>query len=142
MFATAAAAQTAAGKYDPRAASIIEPYAGTTPFTYKIRTGAATTGTITLLVTSDFNGAEPKVATLTNGDALTYTCSATAASGSACGSAQTASTSTPTPVVSFGANAHSTKAGDAGSVSWSLTNDPAYAVGDFTATVTFTISAT
>jgi hypothetical protein len=44
-------------------------------------------------------------------------------------------------VVTFGAAARSSAAGDTGSVSWSLTNDPKYATGTYTATVTFTISA-
>jgi hypothetical protein len=45
-------------------------------------------------------------------------------------------------VGSFGADAKSTAAGNTGSVAWSLTNDPTYATGAYTATVTFTISAT
>ena len=118
------------------------PFVGTTNFTYMIRTGSATTGNISLKVTTDFPTGGPQIASLPSGDALTYTCTATSSSGSACGSAQTASTSSTTPVVGFGAQAHSAKAGDAGSVSWSMTNDPVYAVGDWTATVTFTISAT
>jgi hypothetical protein len=47
-------------------------------------------------------------------------------------------------VVTFGADAHSTggaSASDAGSVTWSLTNDPVYKTGTYTATATFTISA-
>jgi hypothetical protein len=44
-------------------------------------------------------------------------------------------------VVTFGADAKSAMAGNSGSVDWTLTNDPQYSTGTFTATVTFTISA-
>ncbi len=111
-------------------------YTGTTNFTYKFRTGAGG-GSITLEVTADFSPAGgPSVAT----DALTYTC--TAASGTACSSAQTASTGAGTPVVTLGANAHSSSTGDAGSTDWSLPNDPRFAPGTYSATVTYTIAAT
>jgi hypothetical protein len=119
------------------------PYTGTTNFTYKVRTTkAGGNGTITLKVTTDFTGAGgPSVTTPpTAGDLLTYTCTA-ASVGTACPSAVTASTSSATNVVSFGADAKSAIAGDAGSVVWSLTNDPAYATGSYNATVTFTVSA-
>ena len=119
-------------------------YTGTTNFTYKVRTGHSSgAGTIVLSITSDFNGTGgPKVATPPSaGDALTYTCTV-ASSASGCGSAQTASTTAATSVATFGADAHSIKAGDAGSVSWNLTNDPVYKTGSYTATATFTISAT
>ena len=118
------------------------PYTGTTNFTYKVRTTQSSgTGSITLKVTTDFSGTgSPSVGSPVNGDLLTYTCSNTGV-GTACSSAQTASTSASTNVVTFGANAKSTSAGDHGSVAWSLTNDPAYATGTYNATVTFTVSA-
>ena len=47
-----------------------------------------------------------------------------------------------TSVATFGAAASSAKAGNTGSVAWSLTDDPVYATGAYAATVTFTISAT
>jgi len=123
--------------------TVFNPYTGTTAFTYKIRTTQTSgTGSIVLQVTTDFSGAGgPSVTTPPNtGDALTYTC--TTASGTACSSATTASTSAQTTVATFGADAHSvTVAGDAGSVAWSLTNDPKYKTGTYTATATFTISA-
>ncbi|MBZ5728208.1 MAG: hypothetical protein LAP87_24880 [Acidobacteriia bacterium] len=120
------------------------PFTGTTGFTYKIRTGSSTTAKITLAVASDFNStAEPKIAGLPTGDTMTYTSTATAASGAGITTAQPVnSLNNATTVVTFNPQAHSTKAGDAGSVSWTLTNDPVYEVGAFTATVTFTISAT
>ena len=123
--------------------SFANSFTGTTNFNYKVRTSPATgNGTITVKVTSDFGGVNgPSVANPpTAGDALTYTCAVTGV-GSACASATTASTTAATNVVTFGAGARSSSAGDSGSVSWDLTNDPRYAVGTYTATVLFTISA-
>ncbi len=122
--------------------SFVNPYTGTTNFVFKMRTSPSSgAGTLTLKVTTDFNGTGgPSVGAPVNGDLLTYSC--TAASGTACATTQSASTATQTGVATFGANAHSTSAGDAGSVAWSLTNDPVYQVGNYNATVTFTISAT
>jgi len=119
-------------------------YVGSTNFTYKVRTGAtAGTAGITLQVTSDFNGANgPSVAASgVTGDTLSYTCAVTAPANS-CSGSQIASTTAATPVGTFGANVRSAKAGNTGSVSWTLVNDPAYAVGTYTAVVTYTISAT
>ena len=121
-------------------------YTGTTSFSYKVRTTkVGGTGTITALVTSDFSaggGGNPSVANPpVAGDALTFTC-ATTGVGSACSSALTASTSSAQTVIGFGANIHSSAAGDSGSVAWSLPNDPVYPTGSYSATVTFTISAT
>jgi len=118
-------------------------YTGTTNFTYFIRTtvgGGA--GAITLKVTSDFSPAGgPSVATPpTAGDALTYL-NTVAAPGTAASGTQTASTSGVTQVGAFGADAHSTKAGNAGSTAWTLTNDPLYKTGGYSAVVTYTISA-
>jgi len=118
-------------------------YTGQTNLTYKIRTTQSSgTGSITLKVTADFSpSGGPSVATPpTAGDALTYTCSVTSP-GTACSGSQTASTSSATSVATFGAGASSTAAGNTGSVSWTLTNDPVYKTGSYSATVTFTISA-
>ena len=123
--------------------TIFNAYTGTTSLTYKIRTTkVGGTGSITLEVTSDFSPAGgPSVATPpTAGDALTYTCTVTAP-GTACVGSQTSSTSAATSVATFGTNAHSASAGTAGSVAWSLTDDPTYQTGTFAGTVTFTISA-
>lgn len=118
-------------------------YTGTTNYTYFIRTGAsAGTGTINLKVTSDFspNGG-PSVATPPSaGDALTYT-NTISSPGSVVSGTQTASTSASTGVATFGANAHSVKAGNSGSTSWTLTNDPLYQTGTYQAVVTYTVSA-
>jgi hypothetical protein len=119
-----------------------DDYAGTTRFSYKVRT--KNSGTITLYVATDFSPAGgPSVASPpTTGDALTYTCSHTGP-GSGCSSAQTAAVglANATPVATFGANARSVKAGHQSSVSWALTNDPQYLANNYTATVTFVIAA-
>jgi hypothetical protein len=123
------------------------PYTGTTNYSYKVRTTQATGAAhITLYVSTDFNPANgPSVGTPpTAGDALTYTCTA-ASPANACSGTQTATTvpASATPVADFGANAHSLRDGTPGnSVIWSLTNDPKYEVGAYTAVVTFTISVT
>jgi hypothetical protein len=119
-------------------------YTGTTNLTYKIRTTKVTgTGTITAKVTTDFSPAGgPLVATSgTTGDTLTYTCTVTAP-GTACSGSQTSSTAASTPFATFGAAANSAKAGNTASAVWDLVNDPAYGQGSYSATVTFTISAT
>ncbi len=118
-------------------------YTGTTSLTYKIRTAQSTgSGTITARVTADFSPANgPSVTTPpTGGDALTYTCTV-AAPGTACSGPITASTAASTSVGTFGADAHSVSAGNSASVAWSLTNDPVYKTGTYTATVTFTVAA-
>jgi hypothetical protein len=47
-----------------------------------------------------------------------------------------------TTVVTFGADTHSALAGSSGTTVWSLTNDPVYKSGTYTATATYTISVT
>jgi hypothetical protein len=119
------------------------PFSGTTALTYTIRTSKTNgTGSITLQITADFSGAGgPSVGTPPSaGDALTYTCSV-GAPGTPCSNTQTAATTKATAVGSFGAGASSAKAGNAASVAWALTDDPAYATGTYSATATFTISA-
>jgi len=123
---------------------IFANYTGTTTLTYKIRTTQSTgSGNVTLKVTTDFSPANgPSVASPPNaGDTLAYTCTVSAP-GSACTGSQTSSTSSSTPVATFGAAANSAVAGNSGSVAWTLTNDPAYHTGSYSATVTFTVSAT
>lgn len=119
-------------------------YTGTTSLTYKVRTTkVGGSGTITLKVTTDFGpSGGPSVGTPpTAGDTLAYTCTLTAP-GTACSGSQTSSTSASTSVGTFGTDAKSASAGNGGSVAWTLTNDPQYSTGTYTATVTFTISAT
>ncbi len=123
---------------------IFADYTGTTSLTYKIRTTQSTgSGTITLKVTTDFSPANgPSVASPpTGGDTLAYTCTVSAP-GTACSGSQTSSTASSTSVATFGAGASSALAGNSASVAWTLKNDPAYKTGAYTATVTFTVSAT
>ena len=123
-------------------------YSGTTNLIYFIRTTAAGgTGSITLRVTSDFSpAAGPSVATPpTAGDALTYTCTVASpgnsGSATACSGTQTSSTTSSTNLATFGADARSLVGGNSASTAWSLTNDPKYKTGTYSATITFTISA-
>jgi hypothetical protein len=119
------------------------PYTGTTTMNYLIRTTKSSgTGTITVQITSDFGGTGgPSVGTPpTAGDILAYTC-AVSAPGTPCSGTQVAATKAATAVGTFGAGTSSAKAGNAASIGWSLTDDPAYATGTYAATATFTISA-
>jgi hypothetical protein len=137
----AIAINTASTNFTTPGGGLFADFTGTTNFTYKIRTAQSTgAGHISLQITTDFTGAGgPKVASPpSTGDALTYAC--TTASGTACTGPVTASTTAPTTVATFAADAHSIKAGDAGSVEWTLTNDPVYKTGTYTATATFTIA--
>jgi hypothetical protein len=123
-------------------ATFSNPFTGTTSLTYKIRTTkVGGSGLITLKVTTDFAGAGgPSVlAPPTAGDALTYSCTL-AAPGTACTGPITSSTAVATNVGTFGTDNKSASAGNAGTINWSLTNDPVYSTGTYTATVTFTIS--
>ncbi|MGD1103192.1 MAG: hypothetical protein ABSA59_14145 [Terriglobia bacterium] len=124
--------------------SVFNNYTGSTLVTYFIRTKQSTgSGTISLQVTTDFSPAGgPSVGTPpTAGDALKYTCSG-AAPATPCTGSQPASTGSSSPVASFGADAHTTTtAGSTVTTSWTLTNDPVYKTGAYSATVTFTISA-
>lgn len=123
--------------------TLFSNYTGTTGFMYKIRTTATGgSGSITARVTTDFSpGGGPSVASPpTAGDTLAYTCTV-AAPGTGCVGSQTASTTADTNVSTFGANARSARDGNSGSLAWTLTNDPAYATGNYTAVVTLTIGA-
>jgi hypothetical protein len=121
-------------------------YTGSTTLTYYVRT--ISSGAITLQVTSDFSpSGGPSVALPpTTGDKLAYTCNVNqpGKNGSAtnCPSGLQGSTTAATNVATFGADARSMLTGNTGSVNWTLTNDPAYKAGNYSATITFTISAT
>jgi len=121
--------------------TLFSNYAGTTSFTYSIRTAeSGGTGSITLQVTSDWTPSTGNLSVANPHDAddlLKYTC--TAATGTACATALTASTTAATTVATIGAGAHGENV--AGSVTWSLKNDPAYKTGAYSATVTFTIGS-
>jgi hypothetical protein len=116
-------------------------YTGTTSFTYFVRTSVGSgTGNISMKVLTDFSPAGgPSVASpLTASDKLHYT-NTISAPGSAAAPADAAMTDTS--VATFGADAHSAKAGNSGSTSWTLSNDPLYKTGSYSAVVQYTISA-
>lgn len=117
--------------------TVFNNYALTMPFTYKVRTTkVGGSGTVVASFASDFAGNGPKIASSN----LTYT-SATAGVGSGNASAVTALVGTATNVLTFGANNRSVQAGDAGTVAWTLVNDPQYETGTYTTVVVLTITA-
>jgi hypothetical protein len=118
-------------------------YTGATPFNYFIRTtNVGGTGFIKLQVTTDFapTGGPSVGSAPTPTDTLSYMCTVSGP-GTPCSGSLTSSISAQTSVATFGANAHSTKAGNSASVNWTLSNDPLYVTGSYTAVVTYTISA-
>jgi len=125
-------------------------YTGTTNLTYYLRTTQGTGGgNLQLEVTTDFPCASggPCVGTPpTAGDTLSYTCTVAnpgnSGSATACSGSVNASTTALSNVGTFTAGSSSLKAGNAASVTWALTDDPKYKTGTYTATVTFSISAT
>ncbi|MDR3677332.1 MAG: hypothetical protein P4N24_17725 [Acidobacteriota bacterium] len=119
-------------------------YTGTTSMIYFIRTTETSgSGYIKAQITTDFAPAGgPSVANSgTSGDTLSYACTV-AAPGTACTGSVNASTTAQTSIATFAAGVHSAKAGNAASLLWTLINDPAYKTATYSATVTFTISAT
>ena len=124
---------------------IFGDYKSTTALTYYVRT--ITSGSVTVQITSDFSDGsnhQPSVAAPAAGDLLTYSCTAAApVTGAAnpCGSSVTASTTAATAVIDFVAGTQSAKAGNSATTSWTLTNDPSYKAGTYSATATYTISA-
>jgi len=128
-------------------AGTFDPFTGATTFTYWIRTGGSGSPNINVKITSDFScvATGPCVGTPPSGDSLTYSCSMTSpASGTVtnCAGTPTALTSAATSVATFGTNTHTAAAGATGNtVNWTLTNDPLYPVNSYSATATFTISA-
>ena len=118
--------------------TVFQPYTGTTTFSYKIRTSkSGGSGSVTVRITSEFSPTTGPDAD----DDLSFTCGGTGA-GTKCSGSQDASTSTAKNAISFGADAHSANSGDTGTLSWSLQNQPQYETGSYSATATFTISAT
>jgi hypothetical protein len=119
------------------------PYTGTTNFTAFFRNTATGTGTLTMKVTTDFStGSGPSVATSgTSGDTLTYNPSITGNGTTPAANGQVASTTASTSIATFSAGSKSAKVGDAGTLAWTMPDDPQYAPGAYTATVTYTISA-
>jgi hypothetical protein len=125
-------------------------FTGSLTIDYRARTTQSTGGgTITVEATSDFTPANgPSIASPpSTGDALTYTCSA-ATLGTNCSGPLTVSTAASTNVVTFSATECTGGGGSCSSISpntmtlnFTLTDDPKYKTGSYSATLTFTISA-
>jgi hypothetical protein len=120
-------------------------YSGNLTVSYRARTTAATgSGSLTMQATADFSPAGgPSIAS----GQLTYTCSA-ASLGVACSGTQTASTASQTSVVTLGAGLCTGGGGSCSAANpntvqsaFTLSNNPAYKTGTYSATLTFTISA-
>jgi len=121
----------------------LSDYVGTTSFVYFIRTGTVGgSGFIKLQVTQDFapSGGPSVGAPPSPDDTLRYSC-AVSSPGTACSGTQLASISSQTLVGTFVSNTHSAKNGNSASILWMLSNDPLYDTGTYTATITYTISA-
>jgi hypothetical protein len=133
-----------------KAGSTFNSFTGTITLSYRARTRQGTgQGTITVKATSDFSpSGGPSIANPPSaGDAFTYTCSG-ATLGASCSGIQTVSTTAATNVVSIGASACtgggapcSTASPNSANVTFILTDDPKYKTGSYSATLTWTISA-
>lgn len=120
-------------------------YSGNLTVSYRARTTAATgSGSLSMQATADFTPAGgPSIAS----GQLTYTCSV-AGLGTACSGTQTASTGSQTSVVTMGASLCTGGGGSCSAANpntvlstFTLSDNPAYKTGTYSATLTFTISA-
>jgi len=156
--ATGSASQTLSGTISPVGRIVVpasatlttsvttfHPFTGSLMVNYEARTTAAGGGNITLSVSGDFT---PSGGPSAASGALTYTCSG-ATLGVPCSGTQTASTSSQTPVLTLPASACTGGGGtcsgpDPNSVNlnFTLSDDPGYSTGTYSASITFTISAT
>jgi hypothetical protein len=125
-------------------------FTGAMTLSYRARSSQSTgQATITVKATADFAPTGgPSIANPPSaGDTFTYTCSG-ATLGIACSGMQTVSTTSATNVVSIGASACtgggapcSAANPNTVNVSFTLTDDPKYKTGSYSATLTWTISA-
>ena len=122
-----------------------QPFQTSFAVNYEVRTTPTGGGAITLQVTGDF---APTGGPSAAAGALKYTCTG-ANLGTACSGTQTASPTAQTPVLTLPASACTGGGGacsgqDPNSVNltFTLTDDPAYSTGSYSANITFTISAT
>ena len=126
--------------------TVFSPYSGSLTLLYRARsTPAGTGGNITVQATGDFS---PSGGPTVPSGGLTYSCSA-ATLGTPCSGSKTVSLAAQTSVATIPPSActgggGACSAADPNSVrlDFSLTNDPQYKTGNYTATVTFTVSAT
>ncbi len=133
-----------------RTGTTLNGFTGTITLSYRARTSQGTgQGTITVKATADFTPAGgPSIANPPSvGDKFTYSCSG-ATLGTSCSGTQTVSTTSATNVVSIGASACtgggapcSTANPNSANVTFTLTDDPKYKTGSYSATLTWTISA-
>ena len=131
--------------------SVFNNYTGNIAMTYKARTGTSvSTAGITVRATSDFSPTGQGLSIGSSGGPLTYTCSDTSGNGfTPCSGTQTVSTSTSTNVVSMAASACTGGSSPCSgvnpntvTVNFTLTNKPSYKTDPYSATLTWTISAT
>ena len=133
--------------------SLFNNYTGSVSIQYRARTTTGTgTGSITVKASTDFVCASggPCIATPpTAGDALTYTCTG-ATLGTNCTGSQTIKTTAATNVVTAipagsctgGGSPCTTANPNTVNLNFTLTDDPKYKTGSYSATLIFTISAT
>lgn len=121
-----------------------QPFHTSLAVSYEARTSTSG-GQITLKVIGDFT---PAGGPTVSGGGLTYTC-ASATLGSPCTGTQTASTTAQTPVLTLPASACTGGGGPCSgpdpntvNLTFTLTDDPGYSTGSYSANVMFTISAT
>lgn len=120
-------------------------YTGSLTVSYKVRTTASTgSGSLTLEATADFT---PTGGPSISGGQLTYICSS-ATLGTACSGTQTGSTTSQTSVVTIGAGSCTGGGGSCSALnpntmqtSFTLSDNPAFPTGTYSATLTFAISA-
>jgi hypothetical protein len=136
-----------------KSGTIFATYAGSLTIQYRARTTVSSgTGSITVKASSDFTCASggPCIATPpSTGDALSYTCTG-ATLGSNCAGSQTMSTTTAKNVVTTipaaactgGGSPCTTADPNTVTLNFSLSDDPKYKTGSYSASLLFTISAT
>jgi hypothetical protein len=121
-------------------------FTGSLTVSYRARSTASTgSGSITMEANSDFSpSGGPSIAS----GGLTYTCSS-ATLGTACRGTQTISTQSGTTVVTLGAGTCTGGGSPCSSTdpntvqtSFTLTDNPSFNIGSYSATLTFTASAT
>lgn len=120
-------------------------YTGSLSVTYRARTTTSGNGNLTVQGSTDFS---PTSGPRISAGALTYTCSGSTL-GTACSGTQTMSMTSATNVVTLPSSACTgaapcplnTPNPNQVVMGLSLTNDPAYPTGSYSASITFTISA-
>lgn len=113
-------------------------YTGTTTGTVRMRTSkTGGSGSVTVQITTAFAAGGPAMSN------LSYTCTvAETSEATACSGSVDASATAGTSVLTMGTDGQTADAGDSFSVNWSLDNLPSYTEGSYSATATFTVSAT